>query len=235
MKRVHAITGEIFDPSGISPEDVRRRRIARLRQRVWLAVELLVRVMGVLGGRLVMSTLTYESDGAWRPGQVSLYVRSLREDSDVRYYVWVAELTKRGRVHYHVIFLLPDKERWVKPGRAGGNWLWGDVTWVTDGVKKPWYIMKYLQKGLKKDGKAQHYPKGCRICGFSRSLLKFCTVQEQKSYRERQLPHWFVSGLPDGYDVRLAKRTKGGVSFGGTVAYSPWKLLTDFPDCDTIF
>ena len=75
-----------------------------------------------------MVTLTYREDVEWSPRQVSGYLKCVREWARRKdifiHYVWVLELTKRGRPHYHVLFWLPkgvsmpkaDKQGWWKHG-----------------------------------------------------------------------------------------------------------------------
>ena len=75
-----------------------------------------------------MVTLTYRDDVDWSPRQVSNYLKCVREWARRKaiflHYVWVLELTKRGRPHYHVLFWLPkgvsmpkaDKQGWWKHG-----------------------------------------------------------------------------------------------------------------------
>ena len=82
-----------------------------------------------------MVTLTYRDDVDWSPRQVSNYLKCVREWARRKgifiHYVWVLELTKRGRPHYHVLFgclkgvSMPkaDKQGWWKHGmtRSGGH------------------------------------------------------------------------------------------------------------------
>ena len=58
--------------------------------------------------RRAMVTLTYRNIDDWRADDVSYFMRLVRQwckrrEIEVRY-VWVAELQKRGAVHYHVVF-----------------------------------------------------------------------------------------------------------------------------------
>ena len=73
-----------------------------------------------------MVTLTYRDDVDWSPRQVSNYLKCVREWARRKgifiHYVWVLELTKRGRPHYHVLFGCLKVFLCLKPiNKAGGN------------------------------------------------------------------------------------------------------------------
>ena len=60
-------------------------------------------------------------------------------------YVWVAELTKRVRVHYHVAMWVP-KTVYLPQSDTCGWWPYGMTR--TETARKPiGYIMKYVSKG----------------------------------------------------------------------------------------
>ena len=97
-----------------------------------------------------MVTLTYREDVEWSPRQVSGYLKCVREWARRKdifiHYVWVLELTKRGRPHYHVLFWLPkgvsmpkaDKQGWWKHGMTRSEWAHSPVG----------YLCKYTSKAL---------------------------------------------------------------------------------------
>ena len=97
-----------------------------------------------------MVTLTYRDDVDWSPRQVSNYLKCVREWARRKgifiHYVWVLELTKRGRPHYHVLFWLPkgvsmpkaDKQGWWKHGMTRSEWAYSPVG----------YLCKYTSKGI---------------------------------------------------------------------------------------
>ena len=97
-----------------------------------------------------MVTLTYREDVEWSPRQVSGYLKCVREWARRKaiflHYVWVLELTKRGRPHYHVLFWLPkgvsmpkaDKQGWWKHGMTRSEWAHSPVG----------YLCKYTSKGI---------------------------------------------------------------------------------------
>ena len=113
-----------------------------------------------------MVTLTYREDVEWSPRQVSGYLKCVREWARRKdifiHYVWVLELTKRGRPHYHVLFWLPkgvsmpkaDKQGWWKHGMTRSEWAHSPVG----------YLCKYTSKGIDFDSWGK-LPRGGRLYG----------------------------------------------------------------------
>lgn len=116
--------------------------------------------------KTAMVTLTYRDDVDWSPRQVSEYLKCVREWARRKgifmHYVWVLELTKRGRPHYHVLFWLPkgitmpmaDKQGWWKHGMTRSEWAYSPIG----------YLCKYTSKGV--DGLSwSKLPRGGRLHG----------------------------------------------------------------------
>ena len=113
-----------------------------------------------------MVTLTYRDDVDWSPRQVSNYLKCVREWARRKgifiHYVWVLELTKRGRPHYHVLFWLPkgvsmpkaDKQGWWKHGMTRSECAYSPVG----------YLCKYTSKGIDFDSWGK-LPRGGRLYG----------------------------------------------------------------------
>lgn len=222
------VTGEHFDFA--SRDEARQRRIARMRKVVWLGICGLQTQQEAHGGALHMYTLTYERVGDWEPRHVSNMVRWLRARKCV-HVVWVAELQGRGAVHYHLLALHPVGVKWVKPTEEHGGWARG-FTWVTQNVEKPFYLMKYLQKGSR-DGHGIEFPKGLHLYGVSRRTIAELPFGYSVSYRECQLPGWFWQDAGDDCVVRIATRVSGGVAVGGLTAFSPY-AVSDLPGIDKV-
>lgn len=134
--------------------------------------------------------------------------------------VWVAELQKRGAVHYHVLAAWPSGQMWVKPNAANGAWSKG-FTWVTDNIQQPFYLMKYIQKGTR-DGRRIRYPKGLRIYGVSRGAIDSMPLEVKSTYRSVQLPCWFRKGSTVRVDGAFDSRVVGGVQRGQFTCISPY-------------
>ena len=113
--------------------------------------------------RAAMITATYREDGEWEPRDISKLVDRYQQWGKARGFkvplVWVAELTKAGRVHYHLILWLPRGETPPKPD-AQGWWTKGmtNCVWARSPVG---YLAKYASKG----GDASQFPKGLRMHG----------------------------------------------------------------------
>lgn len=114
------------------------------------------------GSKALMVTLTYRPDAHWAGDQVSKYIQHVREwlkrKGHACRYVWVFELTKAGRPHYHVLFWLPrgltmpkaDKRGWWRHGMTRTEWARNAVG----------YLAKYASKGTD-----DVIPKGVRLYG----------------------------------------------------------------------
>jgi hypothetical protein len=142
-------------------------RIAKLRRSVGVTARMHnVSDAVAPGDRCVMVTLTYAGTNAdWKPDHVSSFIRHVRQwlnRRDVRFrYVWVAELQKRGVIHYHVAIWLPAGIDLPKPDNCGW-WPHGMTRIETARAAVP-YLMKYLSKG----GTADRYrlPRSARSYG----------------------------------------------------------------------
>lgn len=111
----------------------------------------------------LMVTLTYRQDDDWCPLQITAYLKRVRQyflrRSVLIRYIWVHELTKAGKTHYHVLFWLPRCYQMPKADKRG--W-WPHGMTKTEKVRKNAiaYVAKYASKGTHDD-----LPKGARLCG----------------------------------------------------------------------
>lgn len=110
---------------------------------------------------VLMITLTYRPDVEWRPEHISACLAAWREELGglkLRY-VWVLELTKAGRPHYHVVVWLPIGRRLQMADRSGA---WPHGMSRTEVARNPvGYLVKYASKGT--DG--ANLPRGARLFG----------------------------------------------------------------------
>ena len=127
-------------------------RLKRLQKSVRISAEVIQESLqkNHVRYKAAMVTLTYRDDVDWSPRQVSNYLKCVREWARRKgifiHYVWVLELTKRGRPHYHVLFWLPkgvsmpkaDKQGWWKHGMTRSEWAYSPVG----------YLCKYTSKGI---------------------------------------------------------------------------------------
>jgi hypothetical protein len=119
-----------------------------------------------------MVTLTYREDGQWASGHVAAAMQAFRHwhrkkglGEAVRC-VRVAELTNRGRVHYHLVVWLPPGVSMPQWDRDQSN---RDRFWCHGSTRSErlrsnvGYLMKYLSKM----GEFHTFPKGLRAYGVS--------------------------------------------------------------------
>lgn len=114
------------------------------------------------GSKPLMVTLTYRPEVEWQADHIATYIRHVRQwlkrKGHACRYVWVFELTKAGRPHYHALFWLPrgltmpkaDKRGWWKHGITRTEWARNAVG----------YLAKYASKGTD-----DVIPKGTRLYG----------------------------------------------------------------------
>ena len=152
-----AIAGAIeIDPHAV--------RLRRLKKNVITSARLHEQELQGRRYKAAMVTLTYRDDVEWTPKQVTGYLKAVREwyrrkHGQALRYVWVLELTKRGRPHYHVLFWLPKGVSMPKADKRGW-WPWGFTK--TEWARRPvGYLAKYASKG---DAERMP-PKGARLYG----------------------------------------------------------------------
>jgi len=147
-------------------QDKARSRLVGLRRAVGFSARAIGAALDRPGFRshyVAMVTLTYADGDDWRPDHVTQYLHTVRKWLGRRghrmHYVWVAELQKRGALHYHVALWLPPGVKIPKPDKSG-MWAhgWSNITQARDAAG---YLMKYLSKGTDVLG----YPKGARCHG----------------------------------------------------------------------
>lgn len=201
--------------------DRARARLLRMRRSVLTtAVEVQRRDAhgkGRAQTRAVMATLTYRADGMWDPKHVSRFIERVQKWAFRRGfkvpYVWVAELTKRGRVHYHCIFWIPRRYSLPKPDKQGW-WPHGSTNLLAlrSGAA---YASKYASKGT-----PDQFPKGLRLHG--RGGLE---ESERMAVRWWCLAKWVREHFPFAADD-IRKVSGGYISrVTGEFLASPWRVF----------
>lgn len=111
-----------------------------------------------------LCSLTYRNVGDWNPKDITYFLNRVRIHLYRRglpfIYVWVAELQKRGALHYHVLIWLPKGFKLPKFARFG--WWSHGFTDQKIARKSVGYLMKYVSKTDSKNT----YPSGVRIYGY---------------------------------------------------------------------
>lgn len=170
IKTSHTVHSCGVVPASVTPSrpdafliDQEAMRLKRLKKNVITSARYHVRDLQGQRFKAAMVTLTYRDDAEWDAKQISKYLGCVKEWLKRRghpcRYVWVYELTKRGRPHYHVLFWLPkgismpkaDKRGWWRQGMTKTEWARNAVG----------YLAKYASKGTE-----QVIPKGVRLYGI---------------------------------------------------------------------
>lgn len=175
----------------------RQRRLSRMRRAVVTAGQLHSEA-APKGARAAMITLTYRPDAQWRRQHISeclaMWRKELRKH---RFrYVWVMELTRAGKPHYHVLVWLPKGTKLQKPDISGA-WPWGmsKIEWARNAVG---YLVKYASKG----NEDWDIPRGARIYGVgglkeeAREILRWAILPLY--IREQVEPSDQVTRSPGG-------------------------------------
>lgn len=111
-----------------------------------------------------LCSLTYRDVDGWNPNDIRFFLNRVRAYLARRglpfIYVWVAELQKRGALHYHVMIWLPKNFKLPRFARFG----WWDHGFTDQRIaqKAVGYLMKYISK----DETKNKFPRGVRIYGY---------------------------------------------------------------------
>jgi hypothetical protein len=206
------VTGEV---ASVTSWESRMRRMKR-RIKAWGKAS-------PSGIDFIVVHLTYRPGISWRPLHISEFLKVVKKHLKKRLlgYAWVAEMQKRGAVHYHVVLAVQKGVKIPKPDISGW-WPYGSTT-VGKKRKPLGYLMDYWRKIRQKSG----YPKGIRIFavvwfewaadGDSRFLLALWS-----------LPRWLLDCIDQFTAIlerALPRRWPGGWwCWKGRWFRSPWVL-----------
>lgn len=131
--------------------------------------------------RRVMITLTYKGVNDWQPNDITDYVKSLRArlGTNLVTYAWVAELQRRGAIHYHMIVIVKRGTNIPRPDKSG---MWNHGSTSRDTAKSVFYLVTYLGKEYQKN--FSEFPHGARCFGIGvfedrvRNELRFCRLKD---------------------------------------------------------
>lgn len=160
--------------------------------------------------------MTYRPGCDYGPRDISDMVKAVRIWCEARAiecrYVWVAEMQKRGVIHYHMLVFHPKRYNFPKPDKCG-MWPHGTTNRQV-GIR---YAVAYMAKYMSK-GDAAAFPKGARTygCGGLEGTAKL-------EMRWWKLPTWVRTQYAPEDAV---KRAKGGflVPATGEILPSPWEV-----------
>jgi hypothetical protein len=167
--------------------------------------------------RPAMLTLTYRDVDGFEPRHISELLNHIRNWLARRgqklLYVWVAELQKRGALHYHIVVWLPRGLTLPKPDKQGW-WPHGStrIEWARNPIG---YLIKYSSKFDSKHG----LPKGARLHGSGGF-----DPSGKQIRRWLNLPSWLkrLAGIGSSF-----VRVKGGGLADretGVCLPSPWRV-----------
>lgn len=147
--------------------DPQKSRVTRLRKGLGVGAKRLHN-MGSRRDNKCLVTLTYRGDNRdWQPDHIGKYINAVRAwyrrltGQGLRY-AWVAELQKRGVIHYHVVFWLTRSVNMPKADRRG--WWPHGMSNTIRATAPVAYLMKYVSKVDSKN--VGSFPHGARIFGL---------------------------------------------------------------------
>lgn len=176
-------------------------------------------------------TLTYrDGNAAWRPDHITDFLRHVRGYAARHWkeklrYAWVAETTKKGNIHYHIVVWLPRMDKLPKPDDKGW-WPHGlsEIAGVRSGVYS--YLLKYISKGCDghglglssetKSGRRQ----AARMFGYGG-----LNPRDREFLTHQMLPAYIkdiFGAIPFGQQIR---RVKGGWQCGTVFVASNWESM----------
>ena len=207
LANLSAARGDAAAFVGAFALDADARRIASLRCQVGVSARILQAEAAPHSGHrglvAYMVTTTYRPGTDWTPQDWKTAIHRVRQFCNRQgakcRYVWVAELQKRGVIHYHAVFWLPHGLRMPKWDKAGW-WPHGRCQRVKVKSSAVGYLMKYLSKGTEP---GQSFPKGARTYGVGG--LDFAG---RRARRWLRLPA-FVQGNSSIFD-KWTRRVGGG-------------------------
>jgi hypothetical protein len=197
--------------------DKEKARLTRMRRSLTWAATLIQDALGPLRYRPAMLTLTYRDVEGFKACHVSELLKRIRGWLERRgrqlHYVWVAELQKRGALHYHIVIWLPKGLTLPKPDKQGW-WPHGStrIEWARNPIG---YLIKYTTKFDTKHG----LPKGARLHGAGGF-----TATGKQIRRWINLPTWLkrLAGVGSAF-VRI--KGSGLVERDtGVCMQSPWRV-----------
>jgi len=114
--------------------------------------------------RMVMVMLTYRRSIDYKPDNIRQYIKKLKCKLGTKLltFGWVAELQRRGAVHYHLVILVKSGTNIPAPDTSG---MWSHGWSGRYTAKSPYYLVKYTGKEYQKD--LSLYPKSCRLYAVS--------------------------------------------------------------------
>lgn len=210
-------TGEVLEAS---PDDLRIGRM-RKRLRAWGRA-------ARFRGDTIFVTLTYRPGQEWAARHVSAFMKRVRRhlDGALFAYCWVAELQRRGAVHYHIVLLVAPGTRIPKPDEAGW-WSYGFTR--VERVGAVGSLSGYLRKYISKTEETGKFPVGLRL--FAVAIRKQFAAQRWQ-LRWLSAPSWFRAEVESSGAVVAVgvvfRKVVGGWEWLGEFFESPWSVVREW-------
>lgn len=112
----------------------------------------------------VMIGLTYKNPEDYSPGDINDYMKKIKQmlGDKLIAFAWVAEMQRRGALHYHVLLVMEKGKKLPKPDASG---MWSKGSSSIAKAKSFYYICEYVGKEYQKNFDA--YPKSARLYAAS--------------------------------------------------------------------
>jgi len=199
------------------------RRIKRLRKRVSRFGRTVAEPM-IKDGRatMLMVTLTYRPGEDPKPGDRKIFMRKVRRKMGdaLLAYTNVAELQKRGAVHYHYLLVIR-RGAWLPTPDKSGLWEHGSTN-VKRNLQSAGYLLKYVSKAEAGDF---DLPRNTRAYDVRcREVAEISTAQLM-DLRLSTLPFWLEELVKDWCmeTGHFPERKLGGIwTISGQEYSSPW-------------
>ena len=199
--------------------DTKKARLARMKASTISGAEKHEQacISGGFRWRRTMVTLTYKNARDWQPDHITHALKLFRQwvkrfGGGRARYVWVAELQKRGAVHYHILVWhlrgMPFWDRGPKPKNGAKQ-----VAWWPHGMSNSQpvrenaicYMVKYASKMANDEAAIElRFPKGLRMhsCG---GLTKLESMQRRWALSPSYVREYWTNWRDDVHRAR-----KGG-------------------------
>lgn len=217
--------------SELSKEEKEINTIRRRKTTLIDARNKIIRLIKCNDDMQTFITLTFADDVDFETSkkQLNKFFRKLKNDYTNLKYLWVLELTERGRVHYHILtnidFGIPYKDKKQKKTeehkkieRDIAEKYWGhgfiDIRNLIDNDNVALYVSCYLVKDLLDKEELR----GQRVFGYSYRSMK--TPTEYRFWSDEDIED-FLKNILEQYELKFTNNYQIGVD--GTVNYFDFK------------
>lgn len=144
--------------------DTYAKRMWLMRSRIFAWSKIMTAECEKEGYRKVMITLTLAKPESYKPGIINDYIKKIKQSLGKRLvaFAWVAEMQRRGALHYHVLLAVEKGTNIPVPDKSG-MWAYGMSRIET--AKTYYYVCKYVGKEYQKN--FEHFPKSARLYSAS--------------------------------------------------------------------